>query len=232
VAPTVRSSNKSFGTLLIAIAVVGVVALGYVVSRPAKVITLDPASATGLTAAGIVLGSPEAPVEVTEYADFECPACGNFAVLQEPDVRERLVKTGQMRFRFVDFPLDMHRNAVAAHNAAHCANEQGKFWEMHDAIFANQGNWNTQATTDPRKVLREIARTVGLDDAAWMECFDSGRMLPQIAANRAEAERLRVSSTPSFRIGDRISAGALTFDQIKEAVQQETARLAGDSAAR
>ena len=231
-APTVRSSNKSFGTLLVAVAVIGVVVLGYVVSRPAKVITLDPAAAAGLTAAGIVIGSPDAPVEVTEYADFECPACGNFAVLQEPDVRARLVETGQMRFRFVDFPLAMHANAVAAHNAAHCANEQGKFWEMHDAIFANQGNWNTQATRDPRKVLREVARTVGLDDAKWVDCFDSGRMLPQIAANRAEAERLRVSSTPSFRIGDRISAGALTFDQMKEAVQQETARLAGDSATR
>lgn len=231
-APTVRSANKSFGTLLVAVAVVGVVVLGYVVSRPAKVITLDPAAAAGLTAAGIVIGSPDAPVEVTEYADFECPACGNFAVLQEPDIRARLVETGQMRFRFVDFPLAMHRNAVAAHNAAHCANEQGKFWEMHDAIFANQGNWNTQATTDPRKVLREVARGVGLDDATWVECFDSGRMLPQIAANRAEAERLRVSSTPSFRIGDQISAGALTYDQMKAAVLAETARLAGDSTAR
>jgi len=229
VAPTVRSSNKSFGTLLVAVAVIGVVVLGYVVSRPAKVITLDPASAAGLTAAGIVIGSPDAPVEVTEYADFECPACGNFAVLQEPDVRARLVETGQMRFRFVDFPLAMHRNAVAAHNAAHCANEQGKFWEMHDAIFANQGNWNTQATRDPRKVLRELAESVSLDAKAFAACYDSGEMLPQIAANRREAERLRIQSTPTFKIGDKVYPGSLTYDQMRLYVEAERLRL--DSAA-
>lgn len=187
-ATSVRSAKKPFGALIVILAVVGVAVLGYVVSRPTKTLTLDPSAAAGIAAAGIVIGSPDAPIEVTEFADFECPACGYFATLQEPYIRERLVQTGEIRFRFLDFPLDIHRNAVAAHNAAHCANEQGKFWAMHDAIYANQERWNGQATGDPRKVLREIAASVGVDDAKWTECYDSGRMLPQIAANRAAGE--------------------------------------------
>jgi protein-disulfide isomerase len=226
VATSVRSSNKSFTALLVIVAVVGVAVLGSVVSRPAKVLKLDPAAAAGLAAAGIVIGSPDAPIEVTEFADFECPACGYFATLQEPYIRERLVQTGQIRFRFLDFPLDIHQNAVAAHNAAHCADEQGKFWEMHDAIYANQERWNGQATGDPRKVLREIAKTAGVDDAKWVDCYDSGRMLPQISANRAAGERLQVRSTPSFQIGDQLMPGALTYDQMKAAVDSLTARRA------
>lgn len=223
-ATPVRTSNKSFGALLVIVAIVGVAVLGYVTSRPTKALTLDPAAAAGLSAAGIVIGSPDAPIEVTEFADFECPACGYFATLQEPYIRERLVQTGEIRFRFLDFPLDIHRNAVAAHNAAQCANEQGKFWEMHDALYANQERWNGQATGDPRKVLREIAGTAGLDEAKFTECYDSGRMLPQIAANRAAGERLQVRSTPSFQIGDQLISGALTYDQMKEAVAAEKAR--------
>lgn len=225
-ATSVRSSKKPFGALIIILAVVGVAVLGYVVSRPTKALTLDPAAAAGIAAAGIVIGSPDAPIEVTEFADFECPACGYFATLQEPYIRERLVQTGEIRFRFLDFPLEIHRNAVAAHNAAHCANEQGKFWEMHDAIYANQERWNGQATGDPRKVLREIATSVGVDEAKWTDCYDSGRMLPQIAANRAAGDQLQVRSTPSFKIGDQLTPGALTYDQMKEAVAAEKARLA------
>jgi protein-disulfide isomerase len=210
-----KSSNNSFGVILGGVAVVGVAVLGYVMARPAKTMTLDPATLPAVAAAGILKGNPDAPVQVLEFADFECPGCGYYASVTGPDVMKRLVETGEVSFRFFDFPLDMHPNAIPAHNAAHCANEQGKFWEMHDLIFAGQFEWNTQATKNPKKLFKGYAQNAGLDVAKWEECFDSERMLPQILANRQEGARLRVNSTPTFIIGGRMVTGAIPYDQFR-----------------
>ena len=216
-------STKPFGAILVIVAVLGVSALGYVLTRPAKVITLP--AVVNLAAAGVVTGSPDALVEVVEFADFECPGCGYFATLHEPDIMARLVATGEVRFRFMDYPLDVHPNALAAHNAAQCANEQGKFWEMHDRIFQNQERWNTQATPDPKKVLKQLAGDAGLDVGKWDDCYDSGSKLEQIAANRKEGERMQVRFTPSFVIGGQLISGSLTYDEMKTYVTAEKIRI-------
>lgn len=229
-----KSNSKPFGAILAIVGIVGVMAIVWVMSRPPKVITLDAttaAAAQNLSAAGIVVGSADALVEVVEFADFECPGCGYFATIEEPDIMARLVATGEMRFRFMDYPLDIHRNAVAAHNAAHCANEQGKFWEMHDGIFRNQERWNSQAARDPKRALQQIARDAGVDVGAWEACYDSGRKLAQIEANRREGTRLRVQSTPSFKIGDLIIPGSLTYDQMRGYVTTEKVRLMANQSA-
>jgi len=222
------ASSKSFGGVIAVVAVAGIAALGYVMSRPAKVLTLD-ATLPPMNAAGVVRGNPDALVQVTEFADFECPGCGYFANVTEPDVVERLIETGEISFRFMDFPLEGHRNTVPAHNAAACANEQGKFWEMHDAIFANQDRWNALATQNPKSVLKELAQMVGLDVGEWEDCYDSGRMLPQIAANRAEGHRLRVGSTPTFIINDRMVSDVLSYDEFSQLVTE--AKVAAMAAA-
>ena len=210
-----RKSNNSFGGIIAVVAVAGLATLGWVMSRPPKTMTLDPATLANVTAAGILKGDPNAPVQVLEFADFECPGCGYFAVVTEPDVIKRLVDTGEISFRFFDFPLPMHQNAIPAHNAAQCGNEQGKVWEMHDRIFAGQIEWNTQATRNPRKVFKTYASAAGLDVSKWEECYDSERMLPQILANQREGERLRVSFTPTFVIGGRVVSGAIPYDQFR-----------------
>lgn len=213
-----KKSNP-FGAIVAVIVVVGVASLGWVMSRPTKVLVLDPATLPTVAAAGILKGNPDAPVQVIEFADFECPGCAHFATVTGPDVMNRLVATGEVAFRFFDLPLiDIHPNSVSAHNAAHCANEQGKFWEMHDAIFNGQFEWNTQATRAPKKVLAGYAERVGLDTKQWDECYDSERMLPQILANRREAERLRVGSTPTFIIGDRMVSNSIPYDQFRALV--------------
>lgn len=228
-----RASSKSFPLILGGLAVAGVAALGFVLSRPTKTITLD-ASLPPVAAAGILRGNPDAPVQVIEFADFECPGCGQFATVTEPDVVSRLIETGEVAFRFIDFPLiDIHPNAVAAHNAGQCANEQGKFWPMHDQIFARQHEWNSQRTRTPKKVLEEIGKSVGLDMSAWNECYDSGRMLPQIQANRNEAIRLQVRSTPTFIIGDQMVADVLSYDEFRQHVTAaKVKKMAAESEAR
>lgn len=218
------ANNRSFGAILAVIAVVGVAALGWMMSRPTQTITLDPSTLPRVAAQGILKGDPNAPVQVIEFADFECPACANFATITGPDVMARLVETGEVAFRFMDLPLtDIHPNSVPAHNAAHCANEQGKFWEMHDRLFAGQFDWNTQATRNPKGKFEDYAKAVGLDVAQWEDCYDSGRMLAQILANREEASRLRVGSTPSFVIGNRLVPGSITYDQFRQYVEQAKA---------
>ena len=230
-AAQVKPSKKSFPAILVVIALIGVVAIGYMTSRPTEVLKL-PDGVPTLQAKGVLKGDSNALVQVIEFADFECPGCGQFATVTEPDVMARLVATGEVAFRFIDFPLEGHLNAVAAHNAAACANEQGKFWEMHDRIFLNQHRWNTQATKKPKGVLEGLAKDAGLDMGQWNDCYDSGRMLEQISANRTQGMRLRVNSTPTFIINDQMVAEVLTYDRFRELVTMAKVQRMADSSAK
>ena len=141
------SPMKRFYALFGLIAAVGI---GFLIwqmnkaSTPAVpvTVTVQPGDTAGFN--GYVLGSDSAPVVITEYADYQCPACQQFATVEWPYVRDRLVQTGRVRWVFRDFPLQQHQWArLAAHSAA-CASEQGKFWEYQDAIFATQPDWSAQ----------------------------------------------------------------------------------------
>ncbi len=221
-----QKSQAPFLAIIGVVALIGGVVL-YQVTRPAApvALTVDP-SAPPAEAAGYVYGNPDAPITVTEYADFECPGCGQFAVLHAPDIKKRVVDAGLAKFVFSDFPLSSHPNAMAAHLAAACANEQGKFWEMHDQIFLSQPEWNSQATANPKKVLAELAGQVGLDTNQWNDCFDNRRHLGTIEANRSAAIKLGVGSTPTVQIGDQLFPGGLTADQVKAVVDSLTAARA------
>jgi protein-disulfide isomerase len=175
--------------------------------------TLAPVANTGHIA-----GSDSALVEVIEFGDFECGACGSFANLTEPDVRARLVLTGQIRFRFMDYPLQGHRNTWPAHNAAWCAGEQGKFWEMHDAIYQNQDRWATEATRRPEKVLSGLARQVGVGMEQYEACMSTQKYRPQITSNSLEGMRLGVDRTPTFIFGTKRVPGAIGYDEFKKLV--------------
>ena len=194
-------------------------------SKSSGVVTIDP-SLTLPEAAGYVLGNPNAPVQIMEFADFECPACGSFATLTEPDVRKRLVETGQVSFRFMDFPLVIHPNTWDAHFAAACANEQGKFWEMHDKLFATQDQWNGMVTNRPKAIFSRLVSEIdNLDKSQWDGCYDSQKYKLQIAANMREGERRMVQSTPTFIIGDKLIAGSLGYDQLKAYVDSAAAKV-------
>jgi protein-disulfide isomerase len=210
--------GRGFWVALVLIALLGVGALAWLSSRPKTQVTRIDPSLPPLKAEGYVLGSPTAPVEVIEFADFECPACGQFATITEPDVRTRLVNTGQVRVRYMDFPLPMHKNTWDASLAAACANDQGKFWEMHDAIFQNQDRWNTEATSRPRPALADLAKAIGLDMGRYGACMDAETHRPQIQATLAEAERRHVTSTPTFVFNGTMVPSALPYDVYKRYV--------------
>lgn len=218
-------SKRGFYVILGILLFAGIAAIGYQVMKPSPQTVFEMDSTVTLVAnQGHVLGSDTALVEVVEFADFECPACGNFATLTEPDVRARLVNTGRVRFRFMDFPLEGHRNTRAAHMAAWCASDQGKFWEMHDMVFSTQDRWSTYATNRPLPVFESLAQQIGLNVPQYRSCMESRKFLGQIQSNLDEGLRRGVNSTPTFFIGNRRVASTISYDQFRQHVDDAIAQ--------
>ena len=218
-----RGNQKTFYIILGLLLVAGIGTLSYLASRRGDNVTQVDPNLAPVANQGHVLGSASAPVEIVEFADFECPACGSFANLTEPDIRARMVNTGQARFRFVDFPLDIHKNTWPAHLAAWCASEQNRFWEMHDLIFQNQDRWAGTATSRPHAVLTPLARQLGLNMEQYEGCVDSRKYYPQIKANYDEALRRGIPSTPTFIVGNQQINGAVSYDEFKRYVDRALA---------
>jgi protein-disulfide isomerase len=174
------------------------------------------------------MGSPSAKVELVEHGDFECPGCGQYAELVEPEIRQLYVNTGKIRTRFIDFPLvGAHKNTLNASNAAACADEQGKFWEMHDLLYGTQYLWsalvNGSESSDPDKHFRKIARQIpGLDGAKFDECLSSRRMMPKVQAHLKLGEARGVNGTPTFFVGNQ-QFGNLSVTDLKKVLDNALA---------
>ena len=133
-----------------------------------------------------------------------------------PTIEERLIKTGRLRWRYRDFPLQQHQFArLAAHSAA-CADEQGKYWEQHDRIYEGQGEWSE--ARDAGDQFRVYARTIGLDLRRYDECMESGRYAGRIQASLEEGTRAGVASTPTLLVGNRLYQGRIDSDAIRRLV--------------
>lgn len=215
--------KRGFYLLLAVLLIAGIGTLSILATRRNQSVSQVDSTLAPIANQGHVMGDSSAPVEVVEFADFECPACGSFATLSEPDVRERLVKTGVIRYRFMDFPLSMHRNTWPAHRAAWCAGEQGRFWEMHDALFQNQDRWNGEATTRPDGVIAGLAEQIGVNMPQFESCVSTRKYQAQIQSNVEEAGRRAVGSTPTFFIGSKKVATAVSYDEFKRYVDEALA---------
>jgi protein-disulfide isomerase len=217
--------KRGFYIVLAVFLVAGIAGLSWLATRPKQNVSRVDSTIAPIPNQGHVIGSDTAPIEVVEFADFECPACGSFATLAEPDVRARLVNTGKIRYRFVDLPLNIHNNTWAAHRAAWCAGEQGKFWELHDILFQNQDRWNSEATTRPDRVIADLARPLGMNMDQFNSCVSTRKYDPQIKANSDEAIRRQVPSTPTFFIGNKKVTSAIPYDEFKRHVDEALAQV-------
>ena len=213
-----NAGMNRFYLLLALVAVVGLGAILYLVTRPSSVsipanVTIQASDTTGFR--GYIKGSPTAPVEITEFADYQCPFCQTFATLQMPTIQERLIDTGRLRWRYRDFPLQQHSFArLAAHSAA-CADEQGKYWQQHDRIYEGQQDW---ASGNAGSLFRNYARAAGLDIGRYDACMKAGKYAGRIQASYNEGVQLGVSSTPTLLVGNRLYRGRVDSDAITKLV--------------
>jgi protein-disulfide isomerase len=151
-------------------------------------------------------GSPTAPVTMIEFSDYQCPYCKRYADQTVPALLKDYVQTGKVRYAFRDFPLtQIHPLAAKAAEAARCAGDQGKYWEMHDKLFANPGELQAEK-------LRVHARSIGLDEAAFRACLDESRHAAAVQKDLDAGAELGITGTPAIVVG--LSDG----DQVKNAV--------------
>ncbi len=216
-----QGGMKSFYAVLGVIALAGLAVIAWLALRPAGDTSI-PANVT-VTAAdtsgfhGYFMGSDSAPVEVTEYADYQCPGCQQFELLQMPIVREQLIGTGRVRWRYRDFPIDqLHSHARVAAHAAACADEQGRYWDMHRLLYQGQSNWAESGKAD--NYFRDYAKQLGLDLDRYDACMKSGKYAGRIQASKDEGERVGVNSTPTLLIRGRLYPGGLNSDALEHLV--------------
>ncbi len=168
------------------------------------------------------IGDDSAPVTIVEFSDFQCPYCAQVGPTLKKITEDY---SGKVRLIFRQFPLtNIHKQAETAAEASLCAADQGKFWEMHDAMFADQKS----LTED---LLKEKATELGLDDEAFNSCMDSKNHLKAIEADVRAGVEVGVTGTPAFFINGRPLSGAQTYEKIAEVIDEElTTTAAGQQA--
>lgn len=185
-------------------------------SGPAVRLTLAPPRQTVSTAAyNPSRGAATAPVTIIEFSDYQCPFCARV----NPTLARVRDKYGdKVRVVWKDFPLEnIHPLAARAAEAAHCAGEQGKYWEMHDRLFANQKDLAADS-------LKKHAAAVGAEPVGFAACLDSGRHASRVTEGSAEGKALGIDSTPTLFINGRRVTGAQPWDVFEGIIEDELAR--------
>ena len=143
------------------------------------------------------LGSPDAPLTLVEFADYECPYCIRHFLDTMPELDAKFIRPGKVRYIFRDMPIDaLHPGSIHAHEAARCAIEQGRFWELHKRLFSAPGTHDSSS-------LEARAAEAGLNGDAFRACLTSGRTTASVRQSVAAAGQLGVTGTPTFFIAVR-----------------------------
>ena len=185
-----------------------------------------PTTAKVATKDSPALGDPDAPITLVEFTDYQCPFCRKFYINTLSKIKEQYIIPGKVRLVLRDLPLGFHAKARPAAKAAHCAREQGKFWEMHDALFEGGGKLNSEDFT-------HFAEQIGVDDFPFQECMASSRHDQAIDRDIADAGKASIRGTPGFVLGktteDEIQgsliSGAQSFSSFKSQIDRLLAKL-------
>jgi protein-disulfide isomerase len=175
---------------------------------------------TGVTAEGYPYrGSADALVTIEEYSDYNCPVCGEFNLGTADAVDDVLLADGQVKY--VVKPYALWQESVPIVEAAVCASEQGKFWDFHHMLFANQALYSSRRPPS-RGLLQQIAEATALDVTAFDQCLDEGREAEVLAVSENARTELGVTSTPTFFVnGERtqLLRGEPYIDTLRNAVE-------------
>ncbi len=215
--------KKYLPTILVVLAVLGVVAfIVWALMRPeqsadqAKTLS---AQETAELQQGHSLGNSDSKVVLTEFGDYQCPACGQW----HPFIKDTVLPKYQDRIKFVfkNLPLvNIHKNALIAAQAAEAAALQGKFWEMHNKLYETQAQWENDSNDQAKGKFEGYARELGLDVGRWKNDFDSAQVRDIIKADSALADKLQLPGTPSFLINGQIVDTKNGFEDLTNALDK------------
>lgn len=168
-----------------------------------------------LTSVGYDVGDPNAPVVLIDFSDFGCPYCAKFTTETYPAIEREYVRTGKVLFKYVPFVMGMFPNGQEAARAAECAAEQGRFWPMHDRLYARQAEWKRAG--DPAVPIGSYVDSLGLDRARFGACYARGEHARTRRANDI-ARAIGVRVTPSFIVDERPIEGALPLADFRRVI--------------
>ena len=166
---------------------------------------------SGVDASGVQYrGTDGAKVVIVEFSDFQCPYCA-----QAEPVVERLLReyNGKAKLVYRHYPLPAHENSFVSAEASECAADEGKFWEMHDVMYANQEMLDEAG-------LKKLAAQVGMDGTVFAACLQSGKKAEKVNKDFADGNLFGVRATPTFFIGSQMLEGA-PYDKMKAAIDTE-----------
>lgn len=178
-----------------------------------------------------IRGDAAAPIWIVEVSDFQCPYCRMWQQETYPQLDREYIATGKVKLAYVHLPIPNHQHAMATAEASMCAAAQGRFWEMHDRIFATQERWSRLPSV--RALLDSMAGAVGVDLEPWRECLDGGAMRPLIQSDYDRAVRSGATSTPTFLImgdstiangGPAMLVGAQPIENFRPVIDEMLAR--------
>ncbi|MBS1267215.1 MAG: hypothetical protein MAG795_01187 [Candidatus Woesearchaeota archaeon] len=164
-----------------------------------------------------VKGDENALVTIVEWSDFECPFCARFYSQTLPQIQKDYIDTGKVKFIYRDFPLNFHANAQKAAEAAECAGEQGKYWEMHDKLF--EGGVESGVS-----LFKTYATEINLNTKKFNSCLDSGKMASEVATDMQAGKQVGITGTPGFIINGKLVSGAQPFGVFKNEIEEALAR--------
>jgi protein-disulfide isomerase len=175
-----------------------------------------------VAATGPAQGSASAPVTIVEFSDFQCPFCSRLT----PTIKQVEQKYGdKVRVVFRQYPLPFHQNAQKAAEASLCAMDQGKFWELHDAMFADQNALGVDQ-------LKATAAKLGINADKFNKCLDSGEKAAAISLDQKAGQAAGVNGTPALFVNGRFINGAVPLEQITTVVDDELRRAGGKTASK
>lgn len=167
-----------------------------------------------------VLGRSDAPVTIVEFSDFQCPFCRRFFEDALVQIKKEYVDIGKVRLVYRDFPLDFHPGAQPAAMAAECADEQGKFWEFHDKVFAAQALQGQGTIQFGVADLKKWAKEINLNTIQFNQCLDSGKYKEEVAKDQTDGTAAGVSGTPTLFINGIRVVGAQPFATFKTIIDK------------
>ncbi len=169
-----------------------------------------------------LLGNKNAKVTVVEFADFRCPFCQRLFNDVELNLKKDYIDTGKVKFAFRHYAFLGPASTVAA-NASECANEQGKFWELHDYLYKNQPPESDTSMYTVDK-LAEIAGTLGANTSQFKDCLSSNKYQKNVDADFADGQKAGVSGTPATFVNGQLVVGAQPYASFKTIIDQELSK--------